>query len=366
MRRQFERLRQGDMSVTQYEIRLSELACHTIWLVPMDSKRIMRFIDGLTYQLQLLMTTERVSGATFDEVVDIARQIEMVRGQERIEREAKRPLGQGVFNGASFGGQFQHGRGRNFRKAQSARPFHRGASSSQGSHSSHQCPRRHGGLSQQRSQPPTTAPVTSPPVQSTRGGGQSTRGRPRREGRSGAGQARFYALPARPDAITSDVVITAFKLLKKIMSDASGSRKLTMDELMQKWESLKSDWNSTVPMANLMQKWEQLKADWERIRPQIFADESFQNRLNFERSCEGYSTSVDYAKLKNSLKSLPYLMGRVIIEQNQLCDQFNKLKFDLMRLCGLLPEYPIIISNSDDDEIYREIEEYYSDDGDDT
>jgi len=59
-------------------------------------------------------------------------------------------------------------------------------------------------------------------------------------------------------------------------------------------------------------------------------------------------------------------MDRIIIEQNQLRDQFNKLKFDLMRLCGLLPEYPIIISDSDDDEIYREIEEYCSDDEDDT
>ncbi|XP_070053920.1 uncharacterized protein [Nicotiana tomentosiformis] len=70
------------------------------------------------------------------------------------------------------------------------------------------CPRRHGGLSQQRSQPPTAAPVTSPPAQSARGGGQSASGRPRGRGRSGGGQARFYALPARPDAIASDGVIT--------------------------------------------------------------------------------------------------------------------------------------------------------------
>ncbi|XP_070054972.1 uncharacterized protein [Nicotiana tomentosiformis] len=44
-------------------------------------ERIRRFIDGLTYQLRLLITRERVSGATFDEVVDIARQIEVVRSQ---------------------------------------------------------------------------------------------------------------------------------------------------------------------------------------------------------------------------------------------------------------------------------------------
>ncbi|XP_070050066.1 uncharacterized protein [Nicotiana tomentosiformis] len=126
------------MSVTQYDIRFSKLARHAIWLVPTDRERIMRFIDGFTYQLYLLMTRERVSGSTFDEVVDIARQIEMVRNQGRVEREAKRPRGQGGFSSAPFGGQFQHGRGRHFRQAQSARPFHRGASSGHGSHSSHQ------------------------------------------------------------------------------------------------------------------------------------------------------------------------------------------------------------------------------------
>ncbi|XP_070048589.1 uncharacterized protein [Nicotiana tomentosiformis] len=91
MRRLFEQLCQGDMSVMQYEMRFSELAHHAIWLVPTDKKRIMRFIDGLSVQLRLLMTRDRVSGATFDEVVDIARHIEMVRSQERVEREAKRP-----------------------------------------------------------------------------------------------------------------------------------------------------------------------------------------------------------------------------------------------------------------------------------
>ncbi|XP_070043151.1 uncharacterized protein [Nicotiana tomentosiformis] len=71
-----------------------------------------------------------------------------------------------------------------------------------------QCPRRHGGLSQQKSQPSNTAPVTSPPAQSARGGGQSARGRPRGEGRSGGDQCRFYTLISRPDAISSDAVVT--------------------------------------------------------------------------------------------------------------------------------------------------------------
>ncbi|XP_070046323.1 uncharacterized protein [Nicotiana tomentosiformis] len=134
MRRQFESLHQGDMYMTQYEMRYSELAGHAIWLVPKDKERVRRFIDGLTFQLRLLMTRERVSGATFDEVVYIARQIEIVRIQERVEREAKRPRGQGVFSGIPSGGQFHHGRGRPFRYAQTARLVHHGASSGHGSH----------------------------------------------------------------------------------------------------------------------------------------------------------------------------------------------------------------------------------------
>ncbi|XP_070041424.1 uncharacterized protein [Nicotiana tomentosiformis] len=162
------------------------------------------------------------------------------------------------------------GRGRPFRHAQSARPVHRGGSSGHGSHSSHQghsslsalpaqsssrapsvqgssmpgsftnypgtrgslqfpspapggcfkcgefghmwrqCPRRHGGPFQQRSQPSSSAPITSPPAQPARDGGQSIRGHPREGGQSGGGQARFYALPAKPDVIASDVVITGF------------------------------------------------------------------------------------------------------------------------------------------------------------
>ncbi|XP_070036130.1 uncharacterized protein [Nicotiana tomentosiformis] len=84
LRRQFEQLCQGNMSVTQYEMIYSKLARHAIWLIPTDRENIRRFIDGLTFQLRLLMTKERMSGATFDEVVDIARQIEMVRSQERL------------------------------------------------------------------------------------------------------------------------------------------------------------------------------------------------------------------------------------------------------------------------------------------
>ncbi|XP_070044880.1 uncharacterized protein [Nicotiana tomentosiformis] len=134
LHRQFGQLRQDDMTVTQYEMRFYELAHHAVWLVPTNRERIRRFIDGLTFQLRVLMTRDRVSGATFEEVVDIARQIELVRSQERVEREAKRSRGSGGFSGVPSGGQFHHDRGHPYRHAQTTRPTHRGASVSHGSH----------------------------------------------------------------------------------------------------------------------------------------------------------------------------------------------------------------------------------------
>ncbi|XP_070010988.1 uncharacterized protein [Nicotiana sylvestris] len=122
LRRQFEWLTQGDMSVTRYEMKFSQLARHATWMIPTYRERIRRFVDGLNYSLGILMTRERVLGASFEEVVDITRDIETVRRIEREEREAKRPRGSGSFSGAPSRGQFQRGRGRSFRPPQPARP----------------------------------------------------------------------------------------------------------------------------------------------------------------------------------------------------------------------------------------------------
>ncbi|XP_070032343.1 uncharacterized protein [Nicotiana tomentosiformis] len=66
LRRQFEQLCLEGMSVTQYEMRFTELALHAIWFVPTERERIRRFIDGLNYRLRFVMTHEIASGARFD------------------------------------------------------------------------------------------------------------------------------------------------------------------------------------------------------------------------------------------------------------------------------------------------------------
>ncbi|XP_070031982.1 uncharacterized protein [Nicotiana tomentosiformis] len=135
LHRRFEKLCQDDMSVTQYEMRFLELARHAIWLVPIDRERIRTFIDGLYYQYPFVMTRESVSGATFDELVDIVWRLEMVHSHEREERKAKMPRGSGGFSGVPSKGQSYHSRGRPYRPTQIARLAHRGVSSSHGLYS---------------------------------------------------------------------------------------------------------------------------------------------------------------------------------------------------------------------------------------
>ncbi|XP_070017187.1 serine/arginine-rich splicing factor RSZ22-like [Nicotiana sylvestris] len=102
----------------------------------------MRFVDGVTYQLRILMTRERVSGATFEKFVDISREIESVRRQEQDEREAKRPRGSGA--STSHSGAWG--------SIQSPSPAP-GSCYECGElgHMWRQCPHRLGGSSQQRS-----------------------------------------------------------------------------------------------------------------------------------------------------------------------------------------------------------------------
>ncbi|XP_070018284.1 uncharacterized protein [Nicotiana sylvestris] len=232
LRRQFEWLTQGDMSVTRYEMRFSQLARHATWMIPTDRERIRRFVDGLNHSLHILMTRARVLGVSFEGVVDIARDIEIVRRKEREEREAKRPRGSSNFSGAPFRGQFQRAQSSSYApsvqgsSAPSASAGHSGAKGSlqfaspvpgscyecgEFGHIKRQCPRLRGGQFQQRGQPSSSAPVSSAPAQLARGGGQASRGRPIGGGRSGSGQAHFYAIPGRTDAIASHAVITVVR-----------------------------------------------------------------------------------------------------------------------------------------------------------
>ncbi|XP_070045365.1 uncharacterized protein [Nicotiana tomentosiformis] len=70
-------------------------------------------------------------------------------------------------------------------------------------------PRLWGKAEQQDYRPMLTVPATTLPARPARGKGHVARGRPRCGGQSGHALARLYAIPTRPDAITSGAVITS-------------------------------------------------------------------------------------------------------------------------------------------------------------
>ncbi|XP_070045964.1 uncharacterized protein [Nicotiana tomentosiformis] len=61
---QFEQLQQGQMSVTDYEARFSELSRHALMIVPTDAERVGRFIAGLHSGIQATMAREVEMGTS--------------------------------------------------------------------------------------------------------------------------------------------------------------------------------------------------------------------------------------------------------------------------------------------------------------
>ncbi|XP_070049901.1 uncharacterized protein [Nicotiana tomentosiformis] len=205
------------------------------------------------------MAQEVEMGTSYQLVMEIAQRIEgyRQRGREQMHRD-KRVRYYGEFRGVPAGGRGQFGRGHPSRPTYPAPPPPRGApvrpyfsailessyrppaiQGSSGGYSGHQgqtlekqstaprgcyecgdpghmkrfCPRLRGKAVQQSQQPMILAPVAAPAVRPPRQGGQVGRGRSRGGGQAGGGQpggtpSRFYAFPARPDAMASNTVIT--------------------------------------------------------------------------------------------------------------------------------------------------------------
>ncbi|XP_070040230.1 uncharacterized protein [Nicotiana tomentosiformis] len=123
----FEWLRQGTMTVSEYAIRFSELARHAPILVPTIRKRVSRFIEGLDYDIKICVARELQTDASFQQVVEIARKIEGVLGEERGSKEAKRPRRSRGFNGFYSSARTHYSRGSSSRSAQFAHQITRSA-----------------------------------------------------------------------------------------------------------------------------------------------------------------------------------------------------------------------------------------------
>ncbi|XP_070032813.1 uncharacterized protein [Nicotiana tomentosiformis] len=145
------------MTVTQYETQFMDLARHAIILLLTERERVRRFIDGLTFTIRLQMDKETGDDITFQRAVDIARWIEMVRGQERGPMSDKRPRHSSGFGGALSGGRGTFGRGHPPRPFQLALQASHSALGSHGPYVSHS------------GQPSYSAPstvISVPPIQS--------------------------------------------------------------------------------------------------------------------------------------------------------------------------------------------------------
>ncbi|XP_070052244.1 uncharacterized protein [Nicotiana tomentosiformis] len=123
--RQFERLQQGSMTVTQYETHFMDLARHALLLLPNERGRVRRFIDRLAQPIRLQMAKETVSEISFQVATNVARRVEMVLAQGG-QGSDKRPRHSGGFNGASSGGKGTFGIG------YPPRPFHSALQASPG------------------------------------------------------------------------------------------------------------------------------------------------------------------------------------------------------------------------------------------
>ncbi|XP_070041360.1 uncharacterized protein [Nicotiana tomentosiformis] len=67
LRGQFEQLQQGQMSVTDYEARFSELSRYALMILPTDAERVQRFIAGLHYGIQVTMARDIEKGTPYEQ-----------------------------------------------------------------------------------------------------------------------------------------------------------------------------------------------------------------------------------------------------------------------------------------------------------
>ncbi|XP_070041292.1 uncharacterized protein [Nicotiana tomentosiformis] len=87
---EFEQLRQGAMTVSEYAVCFNDLAKHSPALVATVRERVRRFIERLNPSIRFSIARELEMDIAYEQVVGIARRLGGMLTQEREEREAKR------------------------------------------------------------------------------------------------------------------------------------------------------------------------------------------------------------------------------------------------------------------------------------
>ncbi|XP_070057263.1 uncharacterized protein [Nicotiana tomentosiformis] len=99
-RAEFEQLRQGSMTVSEYAFHFSGLARHAPALVATVRERVPRFIERLHPSIRTSMARELEMDITYQQAMCIARRVEGMFARDREEREAKRSRETGHYSGA--------------------------------------------------------------------------------------------------------------------------------------------------------------------------------------------------------------------------------------------------------------------------
>ncbi|XP_060216754.1 uncharacterized protein LOC132644194 [Lycium barbarum] len=104
MRRHFNNLRQGTMTITEYEAKFTDLSRYVPSLVEDPREKVRRFVDGLEYRYRGPVVRD-VRYGTYSDVVDTALHYESYLDMDKVERESKKSCNTGGFSGAPSGGK---------------------------------------------------------------------------------------------------------------------------------------------------------------------------------------------------------------------------------------------------------------------
>ena len=111
-RLRFESLTQGGMSVAEYEARFCQLSRQATSLIADEAERIHRFVLGLTHTIRSYVFRASRVGASFQSIVSIDREAELLDREEFGGLKRVRTGHQ--FSGTSFRGRGPHRGGRSF------------------------------------------------------------------------------------------------------------------------------------------------------------------------------------------------------------------------------------------------------------
>lgn len=81
MRSHIENLRQKGMSVTDYEIRFTELSCSVAFLIHKETKKSRSLIKGLNFGIKLSMAILIETRTSYCQAMEIARRLVYVHSQ---------------------------------------------------------------------------------------------------------------------------------------------------------------------------------------------------------------------------------------------------------------------------------------------